>query len=178
MRETKSDAVNDMWAGSDDAFISHEIFPKSSKKVKSFDKFDVNYAFKLYQESPKLAKEYAKKYGLEIQQKGNTISFKKIQSELTNYADLQENTDNWDANKYKILKRKYNEAVKNGKTEFIIFGHTMLVEYAKYLLEHLSNRFEGIRENTDEDADIVEYHSQRKGEKPFKLKNSKWNGKI
>ena len=51
----------------------------------------------------------------------------------------------------------------------------MLVEYAKYLLEHLSNRFEGIRENTDEDVDMVEYHSQRKGEKPFILKTP--NGK-
>jgi len=155
---------------------------------------------------------------------------------------LKENTDDWDVNKYKILKRKYNEAVKNGKTEFVIFGHTMLVEYAKYFLEHLSYKFGGIRENStktcqkckgnghytttlkdfsgknnhgmgnthivpcdfpgchngiidseenrraqgiiphgkrcgcnlkevsDEDADMVEYHSQRKGENPFKLR--------
>lgn len=36
------------------------------------------------------------------------------------------------------LKRIHNKAVKNGKAEFQFDGHTLLVSYAKYLIEYMA----------------------------------------
>ena len=38
------------------------------------------------------------------------------------------------------LKRAYNKAVKENKESFIFDGQELLVEYAKHLIDHLSNK--------------------------------------
>lgn len=35
-----------------------------------------------------------------------------------------------------ILKVKYNEAVKDSKESFVVYGQEILVAYAKYLIEY------------------------------------------
>jgi len=38
----------------------------------------------------------------------------------------------------KALRKAYQQADKDGATEFIFEGHTLLTRYAKYLLEYLA----------------------------------------
>lgn len=40
---------------------------------------------------------------------------------------------------YKTIKRLYDKAIRDGKTEFIFGGHVLLVSYAKYLLEYMQS---------------------------------------
>jgi len=35
-----------------------------------------------------------------------------------------------------IVKAKYNQAVEDGKDSFTVYGQTLLVAYAKYLIEN------------------------------------------
>ena len=44
--------------------------------------------------------------------------------------------------KYLRLKTLYREAVKNEKISFEFEGNTLLVSYAKYLIEYLSDMYE------------------------------------
>ena len=39
------------------------------------------------------------------------------------------------------LQNAYNRAVDKGDGEFDFKGHTLLVDYAKYLIEYLVNKF-------------------------------------
>lgn len=43
----------------------------------------------------------------------------------------------FDKKKYEDLEKSYNEAIKENKIQFIFEGQTLLVAYAKYLLEYL-----------------------------------------
>lgn len=38
---------------------------------------------------------------------------------------------------YRRLKMSYDKAVKEGKTDFTFDGDTLLVQYAKYVLEYM-----------------------------------------
>ena len=39
-----------------------------------------------------------------------------------------------------IIKVKYNQAIEDGKDSFIVYGQTLLVAYAKYLIENEENK--------------------------------------
>ena len=43
---------------------------------------------------------------------------------------------------YKTLKMLYNNAKSNNNNFFIFQNKTLVTDYAKYLIEHLSNTFE------------------------------------
>jgi hypothetical protein len=43
---------------------------------------------------------------------------------------------------YKELKMLYNNAKSNNNDSFIFQNKTLVTDYAKYLIEHLSNTFE------------------------------------
>jgi|GEM_PF-6488890 len=45
-------------------------------------------------------------------------------------------------NKFEEFEAAYNKAVEENKTEFTFDGNTVLVTYAKYLIEYLSNTYE------------------------------------
>ena len=49
-----------------------------NKSANKKEKFDASYAFRLHQDSPKSADEYAKKHGLKFKVSGGTKSFEKI----------------------------------------------------------------------------------------------------
>ena len=86
---------------------------------------------------------------------------------------LQEGVEryNVNVNTYKKLKREYDKAVKLGKDKFVFDGREMMVEFVKYLLQHLEHRFGGINENVEDDeAMYVEYIRPYGNEKPFTLK--------
>ena len=61
-------------------------------------------------------------------------------NEISNQQEPQ-----WDFNKYKILKKAYNRAVAEGKSEFKIGERVVLVSYAKLVLQYLKSQFGGIR---------------------------------
>lgn len=44
--------------------------------------------------------------------------------------------------KYLKLKRIYKKAEKEGKEQFEFEGHTVLTQYAKYMLQYLGTKFE------------------------------------
>ena len=43
--------------------------------------------------------------------------------------------------RYRRLKQKHKQAVRKGKHEFKFDGTVFITDYAKYVLEHLSGRF-------------------------------------
>jgi len=45
-----------------------------------------------------------------------------------------------DKKDFDILKAKYQQAIDDGATEFKLYGQTMLVAYAKYLIEYEESR--------------------------------------
>ena len=47
----------------------------------------------------------------------------------------------FDYGRYRRLKQRYKQAVKKGEREFEFNGSIFLTEYAKYVLEYLSNEF-------------------------------------
>lgn len=48
----------------------------------------------------------------------------------------------FDLERTRHLRALYNEATSKGQTEFTFCGHTLLVSYAKYLLEYLEAIYE------------------------------------
>lgn len=42
---------------------------------------------------------------------------------------------------YESLKKQYNEAVESNQQSFVFEGNELLVSYAKYLIEYLSDKF-------------------------------------
>ena len=57
------------------------------------------------------------------------------------------NTSTIDFNKEKVdkLRKEYNKARANNKTQFVFEGKDILVDYAKYLLEYLDSRFPSVK---------------------------------
>lgn len=49
--------------------------------------------------------------------------------------------------KFKELKRAYNKAVKENQDVFDLNGHLLVVGYAKYLIEYLTNQ--GAKDDTE-----------------------------
>lgn len=43
--------------------------------------------------------------------------------------------------KYQKLRRAYNNAVRQGKEQFVFEGQDILVAYAKYLIQYLEMRY-------------------------------------
>lgn len=47
----------------------------------------------------------------------------------------------FDKEKTKELREAYDTAVADGAEQFVFHGHTLVVDYAKYLLQYLEGRF-------------------------------------
>lgn len=54
---------------------------------------------------------------------------------------VSKNTIKFDKQELANLKRAYTIAVDAKKTQFVFKGNDLLVSYAKYLIEHLTNSF-------------------------------------
>ena len=50
-------------------------------------------------------------------------------------------TINFDLQTYSRLKKEYQRSVDNNVEVFVFDGHELLTEYAKYLIEYLTTKF-------------------------------------
>lgn len=57
----------------------------------------------------------------------------------TNTEETVTKTIAFDRPKLALLKAAYNAASQKGKSSFEFEGHTLLTNYAKYLIEHIDN---------------------------------------
>jgi len=48
---------------------------------------------------------------------------------------------NFDIPTYQRLKKEYQRSVENNVEVFVFEGHELLTEYAKYLIEYLTTKF-------------------------------------
>lgn len=70
------------------------------------------------------------------------LSTPEKETEMENKARAPNQRFSFDREKVKLLRSYYEQALKEGKTEFSFAGHLLLVDYAKYLLEYLESHFD------------------------------------